>query len=585
MTVPCGEAPPLFGQDEDEIVGIEDSQRDEYQNLAQERRAHRQEREQFEDERIGGKIGGASSANNKNNCKLKFLQPRKEKRFKIYFKYEGRRGPQCYLKVRLPKHGGYEDGPSLGIKRFFVSQYNKLREMLSEHGCHLRSELGIAIPDTDAISGYIGYGGLIYVVDGSGPLKGAEDDVYFWGHSTFSKSSGDAPQKMLTLSHKRIAQISVGTEHAAAVTEGGRVFTWGRNDFGQLGTGDEQDRPLPILAELPYEVYVSQLACGGRYTLALEKKGNIWSWGRFQASNFPRNFVDTWCNGFVKKPADGAEGATPSTSSTGIGLSGRKIVKVAAGDMHMAALTKEGEAFTWGYNDYGQLGWGLSGVDRTGQQKPTQVKGLLEGEKILDIACGGAHTVAISSEHKVFGWGSNVGGQIGHGMRQVFPEPQEVPLGDPITKASAGWMCTVYVTKEAKSIICGGVNSEGPSDVSALKKDAEEEGAKNDAEKEAVSNEQQQAQLLAKLSGGADLSADCVVACAVGEAHGLLVKESGELLGWGYNRLQQCLGEQSADTFVKKPTTLKTIDFSQYKGRTVGCGGAQSYALLGLKTS
>jgi len=72
---------------------------------------------------------------------------------------------------------------------------------------------------------------------------------------------------MLALQRKRVAQVSVGTEHAAVVTEGGRVFSWGANDFGQLGTGDEQTRVLPVLSELPYEVYVSQVECGGRYTM------------------------------------------------------------------------------------------------------------------------------------------------------------------------------------------------------------------------------------------------------------------------------------------------------------------------------
>ncbi|CAD7949545.1 unnamed protein product [Amoebophrya sp. A120] len=568
MTVPYGEAPPLYGEDEDEIVAVEDAERDEYTDVAQQRKKERIEREQNED-----------NSNKKTDVKLKFLQPKKEKRFKLYFKYEGRRGPQCYLKIRLPKHGGYEDGPSVGIKRFFVSQYNKLREMLSEHGCHLRSELGIAIPDQDAISGYVGYGGLLYVVDGSGPTKGQENDVYFWGHSTFSGSQGDAPGRMLTLSHKRVAQVSVGTEHAGIVTEGGRVFTWGKNDFGQLGTGDEKDRPLPILAEVPYEVYVSQIACGGRYTLALEKKGNLWSWGRFQASNFPRNFVDSWCNGYESKGEEG--------------LKGQKLVKIAAGDMHMAALTKEGKLFTWGYNDYGQLGWGLSGKDRTGQQKPTQVKGLLESETIRDVACGGAHTIAITTANRVFGWGSNVAGQIGHGLRQVFSEPQEVPLGDPIANASAGWMCTVFITTERKPIICGGVNSEGPSVTKENEEEAGKEGDDNGtAEKKspedlAKAKDLMSQQLLQKLSGGADMGiTEKVQTAAVGEAHGLLVlEETGAVSGWGYNRLKQCLGEESKETFVKKPTPLNTIDLSQYKGFQVGCGGAQSYAILMPKTT
>merc|ERR1719321_537518 len=79
-----------------------------------------------------------------------------------------------FLKARLPKHGGFEDGPSVAIKKMFCGHYNRLREMLSIHSIHLRSETGIAIPDEDAISGYVGYGGLIYVVDGSAPGKPAE---------------------------------------------------------------------------------------------------------------------------------------------------------------------------------------------------------------------------------------------------------------------------------------------------------------------------------------------------------------------------------------------------------------------------
>merc|ERR1719213_18308 len=101
-----------------------------------------------------------------------------------------------------------------------------------------------------------------------------------------------------------------------------------------------------------------------------------------QASNFPRLFVNTWCNGYEAKGEKG--------------LKGFKIDKIAAGDTHMACVTKEGQLFTWGYNDYGQLGWGLHGVDRVGQQKPNQVKGLVESEDVIDFACGGGHTVAIT---------------------------------------------------------------------------------------------------------------------------------------------------------------------------------------------
>jgi len=276
----AAEAPPLYGDDPEDTVEIEGVSGDAYTAVAQKRQSDRKAREVAEDR--------------KQDHKPKFIQPQKDKRFKIYMKYEGRKGPAAWIKSRLPKHGGFEDGPSVAIKKMFCGFYNRAREMLSIHSVHLRSETGVAIPDEDAISGYIGYGGLIYIVDGSSPGKLPEHSVYFWGSNSWSDPKGDAPSPVLTLQRKRISQIACGKEHAMAVTEGGRVFCWGKNEFGQLGTGDEENKALPVYTELPYETYIAQVSCGGDYTLALTKRGELWSWGRFQASNFPRLFTDTW---------------------------------------------------------------------------------------------------------------------------------------------------------------------------------------------------------------------------------------------------------------------------------------------------
>jgi hypothetical protein len=307
---------PLHGEDKEEICEIEGVTNDTYANLQNERKNDRAARE--------------SAENNKKDYKPKFIQPHKEKRFKIYMKYEGRRGPAAWLKLRLPKHGGFEDGPAIAIKKTFVQYYNRLREMISVHNVHLRSETGIAIPDEDAASGYIGYGGMIYVVDGSAPGKLPEYQVYFWGANSWSDPKGDTPGPVLTLARKRICQIALGKEHAMALSEGGRIFAWGSNDFGQLGTGDEQNRALPVYTELPYETYIASVACGGNYTLSLTKKGDIWSWGRFQASNFPRLFTDTWCNGYEAKGENG--------------LKGMKITKVSAGTSTWAHLLRKGRS-------------------------------------------------------------------------------------------------------------------------------------------------------------------------------------------------------------------------------------------------
>eukprot|EP00928_Gymnodinium_smaydae_P018505 TRINITY_DN1703_c0_g1_i1.p1 TRINITY_DN1703_c0_g1~~TRINITY_DN1703_c0_g1_i1.p1 ORF type:complete len:554 (+),score=128.07 TRINITY_DN1703_c0_g1_i1:80-1741(+) len=545
------EAPPLHGEDPEEIVEIEGVTSDAYAAVASERKAHRVAREDAEN-------------NKRDDVKPKFIQPHKEKRFKLYMKYEGRKGPAAWLKCRLPKHGGYEDGPSISIKKMFIGYYNRLREMLSVHSVHLRSETGIAIPDEDALSGYVGYGGMIYVVDGSSPGKLPEHHVYFWGANSWSDPKGDLPSRVLTLQLKRICQISCGKEHAIALSEGGRVFAWGKNDFGQLGTGDEESRALPVYTELPYETYIASVAAGSDYTLGVTKRGELWSWGRFQASNFPRLFTETWCNGYESK------GET--------GLKDLKIAKVGAGDQHMGALTKDGKLYTWGYNDFGQLGYGLHGDGRVGQQKPNQVKGLLENETIVDFACGGGHTVAITKTSRIFGWGANTNGQLGHALKQCFPEPVEIPLGDPIAKVRAGWQCTAYVSESGRPIICGGVRAEGPS-IADCTQGGEEGGEGGPAAMARGGGPQAEAGVMDMVSTtGVEVMTEVVTEAAVAEAHGLLISYDGSVRGWGYNRQYQAIGDESDDTFVK-PQNVDDLP-AGFKGHSVAVGGAQSYAIL-----
>lgn len=78
-----------------QVVEIEGVSGDTYGNLAAKRAADRKAREGAEDSR--------------QDYKPTFIQPQKEKRFKVYMKYEGRKGPPAWIKTRLPRHGGFED--------------------------------------------------------------------------------------------------------------------------------------------------------------------------------------------------------------------------------------------------------------------------------------------------------------------------------------------------------------------------------------------------------------------------------------------------------------------------------------------
>jgi E3 ubiquitin-protein ligase HERC2 len=77
-------------------------------------------------------------------------------------------------------------------------------------------------------------------------------------------------------------------------------------------------------------------------------------------------------------------------------LQGRKIISIATGSLHCVACTDNGEVFTWGDNDEGQLGDGSTNAI----QRPRLVASL-QNRKINRVACGSAHTLAWSTNKPV----------------------------------------------------------------------------------------------------------------------------------------------------------------------------------------
>ena len=75
---------------------------------------------------------------------------------------------------------------------------------------------------------------------------------------------------------------------------------------------------------------------------------------------------------------------------------GKKVISIATGSLHCVACTDQGEVFTWGDNDEGQLGDGSTNAI----QRPRLVAAL-QGKKINRVACGSAHTLAWSTNKPV----------------------------------------------------------------------------------------------------------------------------------------------------------------------------------------
>lgn len=207
--------------------------------------------------------------------------------------------------------------------------------------------------------------------------------------------------------------------HQVILTESGQVFTWGANNNGQLGTGDNDDRDTPFNITDRFNSggdKIVQVSTKGDFNIALTQSGQVYTWGN--------NYCGQLGNGDTG-PCVGDKGhATPDVSkyvnvpiniTSQFGLpAGRQIVFVKAGWRQAFAIDSENNLYAWGANYYSQLGLGIT--DKS-VSKPAIVNfdsiGGIDGQ-IIDLATD-SHTLVLTDTGHVYAWGYNYNGQLGNG--------------------------------------------------------------------------------------------------------------------------------------------------------------------------
>ncbi|KFR08627.1 E3 ISG15--protein ligase HERC5, partial [Nipponia nippon] len=195
-----------------------------------------------------------------------------------------------------------------------------------------------------------------------------------------------------------------------SVCEGGGLFTWGQNAHGQLGVGSQTTLvPQPQLVERLKGIPLAQIAAGGAHSAAVSLSGAVYSWGK---NNFGQLGL-----------GDTEDRDRPSYIGA---LEHWKTVFISCGADHTAVLSKDGLVCTFGAGGAGQLGH-----NSTRNELMPRVVAELWGARVSQVACGRQHTlVYVPSLDKVYSFGSGEEGQLGDERKpnQLIPLPINLPV-------------------------------------------------------------------------------------------------------------------------------------------------------------
>jgi alpha-tubulin suppressor-like RCC1 family protein len=281
--------------------------------------------------------------------------------------------------------------------------------------------------------------------------------VACWGYGSQGAAGVDDPDRDYLLEPYATGsvavtgavQITVGDQHSCARNSGGRVFCWGSNTNGQLGSGGADFMSHPTATAVSTRlVDIVEIAAGtgGYHTCARSSRGEVECWG----SN---------SYGQVTMPG-GTDGLSPVAV---VGVS--DAVGLALGSQHSCALRANGRVVCWGANDQGQLGFAVVPSGRpgggvsvdAGATDLTDVTGLTDA---VEISAGENHTCARRRSGSVVCWGANEYGQLGDGTT----EPRSVPVVavslDGVNDISTGFQFTC-ARRNSGEIWCWGRNDAG----------------------------------------------------------------------------------------------------------------------------
>ena len=260
---------------------------------------------------------------------------------------------------------------------------------------------------------------LIFSCSSSFCVYISKNGIFSWGFNNYGQLGiGNeirqfSPQPILFFKNPEdIISISCGFTHCICMCKNG-VFSWGKNDYGQLGIGNHTNQSSPQqISFFKNPEDIISLSCGGSFSICICKNG-VFSWGDNDCGQLgigneidqssPQHIL------FFKNPEE--------------------IISLSCGFNFCICICTNG-VFSWGGNGFGQLGIG----NEIDQSSPRQIDFFKYPEEIISLCCGAFFCICVC-KCGVYSWGFNYSGQLGlensinHSYPQqitFFKNPEEI---------------------------------------------------------------------------------------------------------------------------------------------------------------
>ncbi|KAH9518439.1 Serine/threonine-protein kinase Nek8, partial [Bulinus truncatus] len=235
-----------------------------------------------------------------------------------------------------------------------------------------------------------------------------------------------------------VIQVSCGASHVLAVTNEHEVFAWGRGDNGRLGLGTYESTTSPKQVFIPEDSHPCSVHCGMDCSVLLTLEQRLLCSGSNRCNKLALDKTEDTSESIIEE----ATSFTPILSTP---IANLPIKMVALGTSHSAIITVDGQCYSSGSNQFGQLGL----ETEPGNRKPKLVSSLQD--KIVLVSCGDIFTVVVSEDNKVFTWGKSSRGRLGRPVEDShLPKPVPFPKDDELFEVLSVSSChssTVIATR------------------------------------------------------------------------------------------------------------------------------------------